>query len=688
MPRTAFRDPASPPAEGEAIGDDSADYSLLDDPFGQAVPSAGPVTPSDAVDGGSFVLSNMASLIGTSSAIGSGGATAAQVRQAMGESATGGGAGIKIGVLSDSFNNLGGAAADEASGALPSAANIQVLSDLSGGGSDEGRAMMQIIHDIASNASLAFYTAFNSEQDFANGILALAAVGCKVICDDVFYFDEPMFQNGVVAQAIETVEKQGVTFVTAAGNNGSVAYQSAWTPVSGSFDGISLINTQSFNGSVVATVTVGANSSYNVPLILEWAQPYGAETTSLKILVFQNGALVGSATNADLGEPSNPFTGVELQAGATYQIAVEDVSGPSPGTIKLVPVGNGIPVAITVADTGTIFGHAMVPGAITAGAVSTANTTPFGGTPQPESFSSWGNGTELLFNDSGVAYAAAIPLSPVDAAAVDDIATTVSGGLSDFYGTSAASASMAAAAAMVLAADPNLTPYEVQMLLTESTVYAGNSNVVGTGLVQIDKAVSLATAYAATGQHVSAVYAGQTARNVTIGSGTTLLVSAYASALQTTVQFGGVQQVVSGMASGTSVSSGGAESVAAGGVTSGTVLFGGHELVGSGGTAKGVVILNGGAEIVGSGGIASGTVVSSGASLQLQAGGSVTNTQLASGATFVVSSGAVVSGMSISSGVRMAISTGGMARGTVVGSGGTEMVSSGGAASGSIISTG
>jgi hypothetical protein len=97
--------------------------------------------------------------------------------------------------------------------------------------------MMQIIHDIAPNASLAFYTAFNSEQDFANGILALAAAGCKVICDDVFYYDEPMFQNGVVAQAIETVEKQGVTFVTAAGNNGSVAYQSAWMPISGSLTG-------------------------------------------------------------------------------------------------------------------------------------------------------------------------------------------------------------------------------------------------------------------------------------------------------------------------------------------------------------------------------------------------------------------------------------------------------------------
>ena len=40
---------------------------------------------------------------------------------------------------------------------------------------DEGRAMLQIVHDVAPGASLAFYTGDNSEADFANGIGALAA---------------------------------------------------------------------------------------------------------------------------------------------------------------------------------------------------------------------------------------------------------------------------------------------------------------------------------------------------------------------------------------------------------------------------------------------------------------------------------------------------------------------------------
>ena len=36
----------------------------------------------------------------------------------------------------------------------------------------------------APGASLDFYTAFVSQQDFAAGILALANAGCRVICDD------------------------------------------------------------------------------------------------------------------------------------------------------------------------------------------------------------------------------------------------------------------------------------------------------------------------------------------------------------------------------------------------------------------------------------------------------------------------------------------------------------------------
>jgi hypothetical protein len=434
--------------------------------------------------------------------VGPNGATAAQVQAALDDSGLSvTGAGIKVGVLSDSFNDLGGAAADEADGALPS---VTVLEDLPSGGTDEGRALLQIVHDVAPGASLYFYTAFESEQDFADGILALAAAGCKVICDDVSYYDEPFFQNGIVAQAIETVEAEGVVYVTAAGNNASDAYQNNWTPIaSTSFDGVHLQDAQNFGtGSkptAIQSITIGGNSSDTVPLLLEWNQPYGAATSDLEVVVFQDGQELGTVTNADDGEPNNPWIGVDLTGGQTYQIAIENLSGPDPGLIKEIGAGDGvpinfhIPVSISGANVGSVFGHAMTPGAITVGAVSSVDTPAFGvDPPVSESFSSSGAGTELLFSDNGTALATADQISPVTISGVDDVNTTLPGSLGDIYGTSAATPTVAATAALMLQEDPSLTPAQISQMLAESALPFGNSSVSGAGLTQIDAAVELA----------------------------------------------------------------------------------------------------------------------------------------------------------------------------------------------------
>jgi Tryptophan-rich Synechocystis species C-terminal domain/Subtilase family len=437
----------------------------------------------------------------TEAGVGAGGATAAQVQQALDESGLSvNGTGIKVGVLSDSFNNLGGAAADEAGGALPSASNVQVIKDLASGGTDEGRAMMQIIHDIAPGANLAFYTAFDSEQDFANGILALAAAGSKVIVDDVSYFDEPFFQNGVVAQAIQTVEAEGVTYVTAAGNDASNGYQAAWSPISGTFDGHALSDAESFGGSLVQTVTINTEGTGDaIPLLLEWNQAYGAATSNLEILVFHNGSLVGTATNQTSGEPTNPWVEYDFATSGTYQVAIENLSGPNPGQIKEITAGDGLPATISGANSGTVVGHAMTPGAISAGAVSVAQTPAFGFSPAiSESFSSSGAGTELLFANNGTALSSPDVLSPVTVSGVDDIATTITGGLSDFYGTSAASASLAGVAALILSADPNLTPAQVEQIMEQTAAPMSNSAVSGAGLAQVDPAVAAAEALATT----------------------------------------------------------------------------------------------------------------------------------------------------------------------------------------------
>ena len=78
--------------------------------------------------------------------------------------------------------------------------------------------MLEIVHDVAPGAPLAFATANLGMASFAANIRALRHAGAKVIVDDIFYFAEPMFQDGVVAQAVNDVVGPGVSYFSAAGN--------------------------------------------------------------------------------------------------------------------------------------------------------------------------------------------------------------------------------------------------------------------------------------------------------------------------------------------------------------------------------------------------------------------------------------------------------------------------------------
>jgi hypothetical protein len=95
------------------------------------------------------------------------------------------GAGLKIGVLSDSYDTsttaVNNAADDIASGDLPNDVIVLKDSPVAEDPIDEGRAMLQLIHDIAPDAKLYFRTASLGAQDFANGIIELADAGCNVI---------------------------------------------------------------------------------------------------------------------------------------------------------------------------------------------------------------------------------------------------------------------------------------------------------------------------------------------------------------------------------------------------------------------------------------------------------------------------------------------------------------------------
>ncbi len=100
--------------------------------------------------------------------------------------------------------------------------------------------MMQIIHDVAPGASQAFHSAFNGSAAFASGIIDLATVaGADIINDDIIYFAEPMFQDGIIAQAVDSVKAMGVAYFSAAGNQADESYEDSFSNsgVSGYFPG-------------------------------------------------------------------------------------------------------------------------------------------------------------------------------------------------------------------------------------------------------------------------------------------------------------------------------------------------------------------------------------------------------------------------------------------------------------------
>src|SRR5690606_8740737 len=111
----------------------------------------------------------------------------------------------------------------------------------------------------------------------ANGIRALADAGCNVIVDDVLYYTEPMFQDGLVTLAIDDVVSRGVSYFTAAGNGARQSYESPFrnSAVAGPISGGALHDFDPGPGVDTAqqiTVPVGTTINF----VLQWDQPFSS----------------------------------------------------------------------------------------------------------------------------------------------------------------------------------------------------------------------------------------------------------------------------------------------------------------------------------------------------------------------------------------------------------------------------
>ena len=427
------------------------------------------------------------------------------------------GAGFDIGVLSDSYDCgnpalLTDAADDIASGDLP-AGGVTVVQEEPGCGSasDEGRGMLQLVHDVAPGSDLLFHSAFGGVAAFASGIGALQSAGADVIVDDVFYFSEPMFQDGAIAQAADAVFALGVPYFSSAGNSATESYESPFS-VSGNL-GPSGFYTHDFDPGPgvddlqMIDVPVGAGFT----MTFQWNQPYGGATTDLDIFIVaaDNSTILAAGGNVNIGgDPLEIFafnnTGAFdfdglPGADTTFNVLIENFQGTPPDIIKYSHSETAVTIMEYDTASGTSFGHSSAAGAAAVGAAPYFNTPAFGQTPPlQESFTSRA-GVPILFDTGGTPLAAPVFRPKPNFTGPDGGNTTFFGNDigadadtdPNFFGTSASAPHVAAGAALLLEADPTLTPSQVYSVIADSAIDMGTAGFdidTGTGLVQFDDA--------------------------------------------------------------------------------------------------------------------------------------------------------------------------------------------------------
>ena len=330
------------------------------------------------------------------------------------------GTGIKIGVLSDSYNTLSGEAAGIASGDLPGAGNplgnttpVTVLSEATFVGIDEGRAMIELIHDVVPKAELLFHRALNGQADFAEGILELVAAGADVITDDIFYFANPFFQDGIIAQAVDEAFAAGVPYFAHAQNHSDNSYESIFrdsgidiSTVDANFTGA--LHDFDPGSGVDPFMKFTANGGMGVSF--QWDEPFKSVTGTVGALSDYDIFILNEDATSVLisGTSDNILNGDPVHSGfvnlfGTLNLAFARKSGTTDNLLKFVAMNNGAAFDFLEFDTKspTVTGHSNAAGAAAVGAAPYFRTPDFGvSSPELEPFSAL-SGVDILFDTEG-----------------------------------------------------------------------------------------------------------------------------------------------------------------------------------------------------------------------------------------------------------------------------------------------
>ena len=364
------------------------------------------------------------------------------------------GEGVKVGVISDGADAWTSA---RSRGDLPSRIEINPNQDSEG---HEGTALMEIVHDLAPDAELAF-SGTETSLGMAQAILWLAndafeGEGADVIVDDVYYYYQPYFEDGIIAQAAADTVAGGAVYVSAAGNAAQEHYEGDFVDGGNGF--------HAFDGS--SDTSMRLQSGFRTFVILQWNDQFGASSNDYDLYIcraglspnffnIQNGLCDASADIQNGND--DPLEVASLFGEDEVDVFVKKDSG---GNRRLEMFFYDSFAREYGVEEGSIVQHPAAEGVLAVGAVDEAEP----GNDDIEPFSDRG--------PSRIYFPTVETRLKPDVVASDGVSVTGSGGLSShFFGTSAAAPHVAGIAALLVEAqrlaDPTMTKKEVADAVTQ-----------------------------------------------------------------------------------------------------------------------------------------------------------------------------------------------------------------------------
>ncbi len=266
------------------------------------------------------------------------------------------GNGISVGCISDSYDTRTAsphAAQDVASFDLPGDPGnpnntnpVFLLQDDAAADTDEARALCQVVYKMAPKAKLGVATANFGEVNFANSMRALAGINsadfpnastqgfaAQVVCDDVGYFDEPWYEDGIIGAGVDDCAAAGVAYFSSASNDiGTNAYSSPlrWVPNGTGVDAstnTALVNTNINLTGVPTELYAGGFHNFNpkpgqLDVAQTWALPGGGQ-----VFVVQWDDPYDQNTQANLGPVLEHFTGNHTGTTITFPLTTSFIQG-------------------------------------------------------------------------------------------------------------------------------------------------------------------------------------------------------------------------------------------------------------------------------------------------------------------------------------------------------------------------